>query len=426
LKKTGVYVNITIEMSYEISYEIAHADRAWHDLETQLAEDEAAATGKPVERFTDIVDVDVLPRDDNPIAFHDRDEVRDAYSNFLRDPRLKASPSEEFIRGRLLGQLLHLELLEGTEVDVHSHIETAMGSELVLIDEGKIDDRQQEIEDQLSRHGLGFDKAYAEEFEAKLGIARNRQALRRHIISFARRTGLLAVGEKPGSSLVIPTIVEKDAGWVGYFSTDNKTGKPFSELNAHPRHGYTRGRAAAVAVHEGTGHAADFEHKYQAIRRGEMDPIFGITVPQTRENVTAETIALGREQQVLRRVQGRNAWEYHVQGDYHDYLEMVWNNALIRINSGEDEDKLVKYMTARLLPYEKEESTVGRLQDMRDDPTWRANSGAYEPGMRIVRRVMQLTDREQEKFFREIGKYPYTEAQMHQIFEGESVERLAA
>lgn len=405
-------------MAYELSWDVAHADRAWHDLESRIAEQETAATGEPVERFTDIVDIDLLARDDKPAkVFLTRDEVRDTYEGFLADPRLEDNPSGEFIRGRVLGQLLHLDLLEGGQVDAHRHIETAMASELRLIDEGLIDDWQQLIEDELARHGLGFDKSYAEDFEERLGVPRNKAAMRRHLIAFARRTGLLGATDRPGGSLIIPEIVEKDAGWVGYFSTD-KTGKPFAQLNAHERHGYTRARAAAIAVHEATGHAADFEQKYEAIRRGDMDPIFGITTPQTRENVTAETIALGREQQVLRRVRGRNAWEYHLQADYHEYIDMPWNNALIRINSGVAEDDVVDYMKSRTLPYEKEENIRNRLSDMRDDPTWRANTGAYEPGMRVVRRVMKLSDGQQDAFYQEIGRYPYSEAQMHRILEG--------
>ena len=406
-------------MAYELSWDIAHADRAWHDLETRIAEQETAATGEPVRRLTDIVDIDLLPRDDKPAkVFLTREEVRDAYEGFLTDSRLEDNLSEEFIRGRALGQLLHLDLLEGGQVDVHRHIETAIGSELALVDEGLIDDRQQGIEDELVKHGLGFDESYAEDFEERLGVPRNKAAMRRHLIAFARRTGLLGATERPGGSLIIPEIVDVDAGWVGYFSTHKKTSKPFAQLNAHERHGYTRARAAAIAVHEATGHAADFEQKYEAIRGGHMDPIFGITTPQTRENVTAETIALGREQQVLRRVRGRNAWEYHLQADYHEYLEMPWNNALIRINSGVAEDDMVDYMKSRTLPYEKEENIRKRLRDMRDDTMWRANAGAYEPGMRVVRRVRQLSDSQQERFYREIGRYPYSEAQMHRILEG--------
>lgn len=398
-------------MKYDLSNEIIHADRAWHALESQLSE-EAEAAGTPETRTTDIVDIDVLPGGENPVVFSDRDEVRNKYEAFLSDPRLEDAPSEEFIRGRVAGQLLHLDLLEGQSTDAFNHIETAMGSELSLIDEAVIDDRQQQIEDQLAKHGLGFDKAYAEDFEARLGVTRSKEAMRRYITSFARRAGLLAVGERPGDSLVVPQIVEVDAGWVGYFGTDEETGKPFAQLNAHSRHGYTRARAAAVAVHEATGHAADFAYKRQAILSSGMDPLFGETTLSTRENVTAETIALGREQQILRAVQGRNAWEYHLQADYHDYMEMVWNNALIRINTGDDEDSVVDYVRGRSLPYEKEENMRGRLRAMRDDPAWRANSGAYEPGMRIVRSVMTLPAAEQEKFFREIGKYPYSEAQM--------------
>lgn len=405
-------------MAYEFSLEIAHADRAWHDLEARIAEQEAAARGEPVKRFTDIVDIDLLPRDDKPATiFLTRDEVRDAYEGFLADPRLKDNPSEEFIRGRVLGQLLHLDLLDGGRIDVHSHIETAMGSELALIDEGIIDDRQQQIEEQLARHGLGFDNSYAEDFEERLGVPRHPAAMRRHIIAFARRTGLLGADERPRDSLIIPEIVSVDSGWIGYFSTDDETGRPFAQLNAHPRHGYTRARAAATAIHEAAGHAADFEQKYEAIRLLVMDPIFGITMPQTRENVPAETIALGREQQILRRVHGRNAWEYHLQADYHEYIDMPWNNALIRINSGEDEDRVVEYMVDRTMPYEKEENIRKRLRDMRDDPTWRANAGAYEPGMRVVRRVMRLSDSQQDAFYKEIGSYPYSEAQMHRILE---------
>jgi hypothetical protein len=398
-------------VKYELSQEIIHADRAWHDLEGRLAQ-AAAAAGTPETRTIDIVDVDVAPRDKNPLSFSGRDEVRDQYEAFLSDPRLSGSPSEEFIRGRVAGQLVHLGLLKGQTTSVFNHIETAMGSELALVDEQVLDDRQQQVENRLQEHGLGFDKAYAEDFEARLGVARNKDAMRRHITRFARRTGLLAVGQKPGNSLVVPEIVEVDAGWVGYFGTKPEAGEPFAQLNAHPRHGYTRARAAAIAVHEATGHASDFAYKAQAIRRGQMDPLFGETMPATRENVTAETIALGREQQVLRAVQGRGAWEYHVQADYHDYVEMVWNNALIRINIVEDEDELVRYMQKRLLPYEKEENIRGRLKDMRDDPLLRAYSGSYEPGMRIVRSVMTLPAGKQEKFYREIGKYPYSEAQM--------------
>lgn len=413
-------------MKYELSKDIAHADRAWHDLEIDMAE-QAKQSGEDSGRFADIVDIDVLPRGKNPISFSSRDEVRDAYEGFLADPRLEASPSAEFIRGRIAGELMHLRLLEGEDVDVFTHIKTNMGSELESVDEAVLDSRQQAIEEQLAQHGLGFDPAYADEFEARLGVDRTRAALRRHIITFARRTGLLKVGEKPSDSLVVPEIVEEDAGWVGYFSTDNETGVPFAKLNAHKRHGYTRARAAAIAIHEATGHAADFDAKYRAIRRGAMDPIFGVTVPFGRENVTAETIALGREQQVLRSVQGRRAWEYRVQADYHEYLEMVWNNALIRINTGEDEDSVTEYMLGRLLPYEREENVRGRLQDMRDDPMWRANAGAYEPGMRIVRQVMTLPASKQDRFYREIGKYPYSEAQMQALLQaGSTAVALAA
>lgn len=403
-------------MKYELSKEIIHADRAWHSFEAERAET-AAAAGTPETRTVDIVDVDVMPGGENPVSFSNRDEVRQRYEAFLDDSRLRDAPSEEFIRDRIAGQLVHLDLLEGQAVSVFDHLETAMGSELALVDEGVLDDRQQQIEDRLAEHGLGFDKKYAEDFEARLGVARNKKAMRRHIIRFARRTGLLARDQRPGSSLVVPEIVDVDAGWVGYFGTHPETGEPFAQLNAHPRHGYTRARAAAIAVHEATGHAADFASKARAIRRRQMDPLFGELMPATRENVPSETIALGREQQVLRTMQGRNAWEYHVQADYHDYVEMPWNNALIKINTGDSEDKVVAYMKDRLLPYEKEENIRGRLRDMRDDPMWRANAGAYEPGMRIVRSVMTLPVATQQKFFQEISKYPYNEAQMRAMLD---------
>ncbi len=153
----------------------------------------------PKTRTIDIVDVDVALRDKNPISFSDRDEVRDQYEAFLSDPRLTNSPSEEFIRDRVAGQLLHLSLLEGQTTSVFNHIETAMGSELVLVEEEILDDRQQQIEDRLQEHGLGFDSMYAEDFETRLGVARNKDAMRRHITRFARRTGLLAPAKSPAA-----------------------------------------------------------------------------------------------------------------------------------------------------------------------------------------------------------------------------------
>src|SRR5689334_11478082 len=133
---------------FQLSRDIVHADRAWSDLETELAKEDRQA-GKPPRSFPDIVDVNVLPRDDNPVSFSTRDEVRERYEGFLADSRLEVSPSAEFIRDRLAGQLLHLELLEGREVDVFRHIEGSMGSELTRIDEKDLDDRQQAIEAEL-------------------------------------------------------------------------------------------------------------------------------------------------------------------------------------------------------------------------------------------------------------------------------------
>lgn len=164
----------------------------------------------------------------------------------------------------------------------------------------------------------------------------------------------------------------------------------------------------------------DIAQKRTAILHGDTDPLFGITNIFTPENVTAETIALGREQQILRNVQGEDAWEYHLQADYHDYFEMVWNNALIYINTGRDQAAVVEYVQDRLLPYEKLAGIEGHIKDIRDDPAWRANTTAYEPAMRVVRKVLERPLAEQEAFFRQVGRYPYSEAQMHALLSGQS------
>lgn len=406
-------------MCYELSKEIGRADWAWNYLEIQIARD-AEKTGQPVERLAEIVDVDLAPDQGSLPLFDDRQAVRDAYECFLSDERLEDTPNKDFIRRRIGAQMLHLSVLEGAEADIFTHAETVTDSELRLIDETVLDDYQMRLEDQLGRHGLGFDPSYAEAFEGRLGLSRGKAAMNRFVTDFGRRSGMLGAEENLSDSPVLPEIVEKDKSWVGYAGINDETGRFYSQLNAHRRHSYTRGRAAAIVAHEGFGHIRDFSYKQQAIGQGTMDPLIGKICFVDPANVVLEMTAQGREQQVLRRVYGQDAWEYRFQADYHDYWEMVRNNALIYINTGRSQADVEAYMQSRLLPVEKPENITGWLQEVRDDPTMKANAAYYEPAMRIVRQVLRLPPKQQEAFFTTVSNYPFSEAQMQSLLDGES------
>ncbi len=160
----------------------------------------------------------------------------------------------------------------------------------------------------------------------------------------------------------------------------------FYKTNIHPRHEYTLGRIWANSPHERT-HITQFGGLYkEAIIRGGMSVSAGVTSFHTPENTQAEFNAQAVEQMALRELGfsgKKNAWQYRFEADYQFYSDMVWNNAHIMVNSGVDEEEVVRYVEERLL-LDTHENIAGNVSVRRDNPMFRAYfGGAYWPSLAV-------------------------------------------
>lgn len=336
-----------------------------------------------------IVDIDVSPDfGDNPYKFNDTGEVQKALDSLAEQAKEADSALNiGFIREKIRAHLMHIRVSSGEQVSLDEHVEAAMGTQLEMIDEDILDKHRDALDAQLQNAPTGLSLRYDLKHQADIreeliitDPARLQKELERGNAwstgFILRRTGIQPVA-------IEPEIVEEDAEWVGCLETDEA--KEFSsKTNIHPRHVYTLGKIWANSPHERT-HITQFGGMYKdAIMRGDMSVSTGVTSFHTPENTQAEFNAQAVEQMALRElgVGGReDSWQFRFQADYHYYADMVWNNAHIMINSGADEQEVVRYVEDRLL-LDTHENIAGAVPTRRDDPTYRGYfGGAYWPSL---------------------------------------------
>lgn len=371
----------------------------------------------PDEDPNKIIDIDIAPYVVSPLVFETPGQVQTAFEGLLdRVPGANAQ-NGEFIERKIRASLLHLQFLAGDKIPFREHVQTAMGVTPELIDEDELDKQQEALDAELKKHGLGFESRYAEAFDDQLVLKEPKVEIEKRLLGAAAWAGQLIAdytGRKP--LVVTPAITEVDKSWVGWFGTRTGSGKPFFKMNVHPRHKHTPARIGAIAVHE-MGHGTHFGIWKEAILRRDMSPVMGVTTMHTPENTQAEAYAQLIEQIGLRSFGGRDAWQYQWQADYHDYLERVWNNAHIMINTGYDEPKVVDYVTGRL-PFTAVDTIKQDVPERRDDPMIRGYFACYEPALDAVRPVLAMPTEQQKAVIARLGSQPLTEAQMRAVVAG--------
>lgn len=396
-----------------LGQQVVETYRAWDDL----ARRHSPAGTPPEEDPNRIIDIDILPQGKRNKWFDDGPQVQAGMENLLEQVQAPRDdvPNGDFIARKLAASLLHLRVLAGDKVVFKDHVRGTMGLEAEPVDESEMDDQRTRLDDTLKRHGLGFDRQSYGDFVERLAIS-DADQLAGKLAGAARWAGRfidISTGEKP--LVTEPEVVKAPKPWVGWFGTAE--GQPFLKLNAHPQHAFNEGRIGAVVLHE-MGHGTHFGIWQRAILGGDMSPAMGVTTLHGPENVQAEAYAQLVEQLGLRATRGEEAWQYHWQAEYHDYISKVWHNAHIRINTGHAEEMVVGYAGDRL-PYTPEELIRLIVADNRDDPTLRAYMASYEPGLAAVRPVYDMPPARQREVLRQLGSQPLTLEGIQGVVQGQ-------
>jgi hypothetical protein len=371
-----------------LGVELVNIERAWHPMAKSAGDENG------------IVDIDVSPDFDNPYEFSNEAEVQAALIRLeIEAKEIDSAQNVDFIRDKIRAHLMHLRVGSG-EVSLDEHVGAAMGTKPEMVDEDILDRHRNALDAQLrdapTGPALRYDLESRADLKQELIIPDPELARRELMISNDHSTGFILRKTGIQPVYIEPEIVEEDVEWSGYLGTEEK--EFFYKTNIHPRHEYTLGRIWANSPHERT-HITQFGGVYKdAILRGDMSVSTGVTSFHAPENTQAEFNAQAVEQMALRELgaSGReDAWQFRFQADYHYYAEMVWNNAHIMINSGAEEQEVVRYIEERLL-LDTHENVAGAVPVRRDDPTIRGYfGGAYWPSLVVGMEMIKpghLTD----------------------------------
>ena len=190
------------------------------------------------------------------------------------------------------------------------------------------------------------------------------------------------LGKKITPELDIEAVKEDDY-WIDWIDGDHER---FSlKINTHPvRHAsrWTEGKVEAMAAHEIAGHAAQMESWKNAIDRGELLRVLGLTSVHYPGQIPIEGFAQTVHlfvPSLHRHFSEHTESELELEG----LRQMIYNNIHIMVNTtGSTDEEMIAYMH-RFLPAEPEDEIRNQIQERRDDPVKRTYLYAYGIGFRL-------------------------------------------
>jgi hypothetical protein len=331
-----------------------------------------------------------------PYVFRRFADVEKAYEK-IQNRLTPGEPENDLIAERIIADQVMLEVLQGRSVEFGRFILAALGFVPEKYSKKKIDGLFSELEEAFQDLGYEYDnesdngiQAYRDEFELKDADEIEKEF--RSAIELVRA----AIGQDiklPEDPLNILYEPRAEVAHSGGITTDS-IGNFYAEFNTHPSRHHTRTRILNLILHEYRGHFFQLNSWKSSIKNGEMSPAAGITAITSPETIQQETVAAFAESRGLD-IAGDEDVKKRMKVEilYRKLFHAVLYNAIIDINSGTDEDDVIKTMK-EYLRFEDEERLRGIAVACRDIPAYRAGFLAYHRVDQLLGPVTEDEDRE--------------------------------
>lgn len=333
--------------------------RGWDQLERTLNPNGQA-----------IIDFDLAQDKSTSFEFRTRLDV------LVKLQQLKASlpPYLMFLQERTEASIYYLSALMGQQFPFDTYISSTMGIKPYLFPEEVIYHQREKVRILLNGLNIEFDKKDARQFEE------------RFLISDENEFGTRLLNAKDDalknlSTLVnlpkIPTInlrfKREDAYWQNWISGSPSSGVTLT-VNLHPRGRLYDGIPELLAYHEICGHAVQMSTWLERIRRGELHPVYGITMVHSPEQFIGEGLAQSITDILFKDFELPS--KVLMARDYERYRLMVYNNAHIMINTHGSIETVFQFVNQNV-PFESASSIEAELKDRSYHPLLRAYQYVY-------------------------------------------------
>jgi len=341
----------------QTSEEIVSLYKGWHEIEKS--------------NKIDIIDFDLVP-EIKGIKVKSREEVlrRLKYLHSSFEPETK---QEVFIKAKLDASIYLLRALMDEEIPYTLYVEKITGVTPEIIDEKIIERQYERTYELMLKAGYKPSRQTLKEFIETLKMSKEEATRREKICELEIvpifKKGLGFENVKP---VFTTDYVEEDDYWKGWSSTKSD-GTFWLRFNFHPMVDWYKGEMQILPTHE-IAHFVHGANLKQGIQEGRINPAIGVTTVYEPHTFAGEGTANGvldiAEVEKEFSKFGLLAREQRVTTSY------LLNNAHIRVNEGEDIDKLVEYILERS-PFANAKRYRRILELCRDNPTRRGYVYVY-------------------------------------------------
>lgn len=325
-------------------------------------------------------------------AVEELDFPQFSFNTYQRDRRgAMAALQAGFLRAKLIANMSLFSARDGQEIPTLKFIKATQGVEPALIGSDRLSKQREKVAALFEN--LGYGEYTPENLDKYREAERltSPEEIENHVVKNAGRfIDAINLFLDHGSFLrppqkVIPSydvkIESANDYWIAW--SKGRRNQFHLLLNNHPRHAHkwTRGKAEQMALHEVVGHFMQMKGWQNAIDKGELLPVLGVTTVHDPEQVTSEGLAMSLHLLVPAIGSGispAGLFEAEAEG----LRQMVYNNVQIMVNSGQRLMRLsdVNKYVRRFCPAEPYPEIRNQVRDRSEHPIKRSYLYAYGYG----------------------------------------------
>ncbi len=304
-----------------------------------------------------VVDFDLSPDLNLDVTFEDRLEVLCALENSCAEA---VESCDQYLISKIRGSIAYLKCLMGGLYSFKEYINETIGVEPYTIPEKSIKIQRRLITDLVKKDGIDFTRESFEKFEESYRIFDPKiieQTILESKDQVLRQVGNLV--DLPNMLRINIDFKDVDAYWQNWVHGNLKDGITLT-INLNKRNAFYFGDPELLAYHEICGHLLQMSYWAEGIRRGKINPSWGIITVHTPEQFLLEGLAqtitdIAFDQDSLSKEAVRAR-------EFYRYRFYVYSNAHKMINEGVGVREVHDYVFDHL-PFEPTSTILSEIRD---------------------------------------------------------------
>lgn len=320
-----------------------------------------------------IIDFDLLQKGNLYIAntFSNHEEVEKQLKKLIID--YNDFPQKNMaVLAKLKASLFYLQALMGKSIPFSEYVQNTMGVKPRYISENFLQHEFMKLKNAFKKIGYSYDLESIDKYLYERKIAK--EEIEKDFNNFSDRVLpdiLQWLGVKIDLHYTV-RFVDVDEYWTNWTSTDEK-GNLLLQFNINKRQQWVKGITEYQVLHEICGHVLQTSIWKKKIQENKISEVLGLTSVFSQESFLLEGI-------------GETLWYFYPNNPYSDfgivrqYYEnfsfLIWNNAHIMANEGENKISITKYVQ-KYLPFLKEKDIEKSIREKTLEPLGRTYQYVY-------------------------------------------------